>query len=465
MIIKLQSLKYSAIACLLASNFCLAQTNKQEIPAQIDLNAVESWMVKELGDAKVKDFQSDLILTKKQVSQAAQDLQKAYKQAAIESGWDKNILANQKFVEGMNPQIQATNFEQDDKKMPYTVVVRGERPKNGYPLFISLHGGGMYSGKEKLNSPHGWDVNTREWQTQIQFAMGGIYEPAGVYFIPRMADDTLGRWWHPFNIKIFKRAIKLTALFNDVDLNKVYMMGVSQGGYGTCHLAPFMADYLAAAGPMAGGMMTETENLRNLPFRSDIGENDTMYDRIKLAKELHAKLDENRSNDPEGYINELNIQAGRGHGISYRETPNWLVKHTRDPYPSKIVWRCFAKNDHYASDFYWLSLTDTPNKGEFQLSAEIDRKTNSVNLTAKEVILADEASKADAERPLKSSDIIVHLNDKLIDLDKEVIINVNGKQLFKGMVERKLQNMVNNLAQRGDINYAFPAQVTINLKK
>jgi poly(3-hydroxybutyrate) depolymerase len=79
-----------------------------------------------------------------------------------------------------------------------------------------------------------------------------VDKPAGLYLLPRMAAGRMGRWWHKHNIDIFTRMIRHAILFNEVDPNRVYIMGISQGGYGSCHLAPFLADLFAGAGPMDG---------------------------------------------------------------------------------------------------------------------------------------------------------------------------------------------------------------------
>jgi len=77
--------------------------------------------------------------------------------------------------------------------MPYAVVLRGTQAgPDRRALFISMHGGG---GDGKQPGPHTWEVNTREFQAQIQFA-SRLYRADGVYCIPRMADDRLGRWCH-----------------------------------------------------------------------------------------------------------------------------------------------------------------------------------------------------------------------------------------------------------------------------
>ena len=449
-----------AFSCgLIAQNEAPAKPAKP--PVQKDKNA--EWFTNALK-GKTSTPAPSKVLTAEEVTNTLPQLLASYKKAAITQGWDKQLMKNPPVFDGKGrPKVSAAILEQDGKKMPYTIIVRGEKPKNGYPLFISMHGGGKYHGEEKVG-PHGWSVNSREWQTQMHFALKGIYKPAGVYFIPRMADDNLGRWWHAFNIKIFKTMISRAVLFNEVDPNRIYMMGISQGGYGSCHLGPFMADHLAAVGPMAGGMMTVTENLRNLPFRSDIGENDTAYNRIKLAKELHAKLDEHKAKDPKGFVNELAIQKGRGHGIDYSKNPVWLAKHTRNPYPEKILWRCHQKQGLYADSFYWLSLSSTPEKGEYSITATINKKSNSVEITATEIIPPADKEKESTKKPLKSSDIIVHLNDKMLDLNKVVTIKLNGKTSFKGKVERNLSTMMQNLAKRKDINYAFPASIILKAK-
>jgi hypothetical protein len=240
-------------------------------------------------------------------------------------------------------------------------------------------------------------------------------------------------------------------------------MGISQGGYGTCHLAPFMADLFAAAGPMAGGMMTVTENLRNLPFRTDIGEFDKAYDRIELAKELHALIDAHRAEDSEGYENVLAIQSGRGHGIDYSASPVWLASHTRDPYPEKIVWRCHDKDGVYRRNFYWLSLSEVPARGEYEIVASLDTARNRVIVSAEKVLPATEAGDA-SRQPLAESKLTIHLNDTMLDLDREIVVLFNEQEVFRGRLDRKRSCMLRNLAIRGDPNYAFPAEITFGNK-
>jgi hypothetical protein len=148
-----------------------------------------------------------------------------------------------------------------------------------------------------------------------------------------------------------------------------------------------------------------------------------------------------------------------------RSTPTWLAKHTRTPHPKKIVWRCHNKDGIYRDSFYWVSLTNIPKKGGYEIAAALDKSKNFVKVFAKEVILAKEKNGKSTRKPLTSSQIVVHLDDEMLDLDKEVTVMLNGKQAFKGIVKRSRGNILRNLAKRADINYAFPAEVVVGTKK
>ena len=403
------------------------------------------------------------LLEKSEVKPAQKLLWQRYKKVATRLGWNRHLLPvppAQQSNSNRPAQIKFSQLQADGMDMPYVFMRKGQKPEAGWPLFICLHGGGQYNQRD-LAGPHGWSVNNSEWQAQMKLTRR-VYKPDGLYFIPRMAHDRWGRWWMKHNIHIFTKMIKDAILFNEVDPNRVYIMGISQGGYGTCHLAPFLADQFAAAGAMAGGMMTVTENLRNLPFRSDIGEKDTMFDRINLAKKLHASLGSLKAKDPKGYENVLAIQKGRGHGIDYSLSPSWLEPHIRNPFPERVVWRCYAKDGIYRDHFYWVSLTEKPKSGEFEIVATLDKSANKVLVTAEEVQgRTGKEGEVVLRQPLTSSHVIVSLNDHMLDLDRPVTIELNGKTVFHGKVKRSRITMMQNLVKRGDINYAFPVNVEL----
>ena len=81
-----------------------------------------------------------------------------------------------------------------------------------------------------------------------------------------------------------RRLILLSYINDEIDLNRVYLIGYSAGGDGVYQMAPRLADYLAGACMMAGHPNDASPlNLINLPFSIHCGENDHAYNRSAVA--------------------------------------------------------------------------------------------------------------------------------------------------------------------------------------
>ena len=91
----------------------------------------------------------------------------------------------------------------------------------------------------------------------------------------------------------FDRIIADCVLFENVNPDRVYLMGYSAGGDGVYQLAPRMADRFAAAAMMAGHPNeTSPLGLRNLPFTLHMGGDDGAYNRNQVAADWKLKLEE-----------------------------------------------------------------------------------------------------------------------------------------------------------------------------
>lgn len=337
-----------------------------------------------------------------------------------------------------------------EHQMPF-IVLRKETsppPAAGRALYICLHGGGS---NPNSPGPHAWSVNTREWQAQTSLA-AQVYAGEGVFFIPRMADDRLGRWWHAHVQDAVDDVVRHGISAWGVDPDRVYLLGISEGAYGTQILGPFMADRFGGANAMAGGVGDDVpaENLRNLAFRTDVGEIDTMFDRVGLARKFHARMDAAREKFG-GYDNNLNVQPGKGHGIDYRPGPEWMIKHHRDPRPKTVVWTSKELDGRRRPAFYWLGLSGKDLKGDIEITAKIEG--NDIAITA---------ARPD-KSPLTGVQLSVMLDDKLVDLAKPVRVTCNGKAVSDKIAPRDLETLARTLALRGDPELAFPAKIDIDL--
>jgi len=350
--------------------------------------------------------------------------------------------------------VKPSTVKAGDYEFPYVLLAKGDKPATGWPLYICLHGGG---GNGKAKGPHTWRVNTREWQAQ-KTLFDRVYKPAGLYFIPRMADDRRGRWWHDHNQIAFEQVIEQAILFRDVDPNRVYLMGISEGGYGAIRFAGNRPDRFAATGGMAAAEPMHTsppENMRNVAMRIDIGEKDTMFDRVGLARRMGERLDELRAKDPEGYDHAVNVQAGRGHGIDYSLTPKWLAERVRNPRPKRVVWTVQKFDSRVAQQHYWVRLGAKPDDLPWFIDARFDRGDL--------VVTVERPTKDGGREPVTSGSLVILLDDRLASLNYNIDIVVNGKGLPPVKAQRSLAVMLRSLAERCDPESCYCAEVAIDL--
>ncbi|MFO0801847.1 MAG: hypothetical protein U0791_01805 [Gemmataceae bacterium] len=330
-------------------------------------------------------------------------------------------------------EVMAKLLKEDKLEMPWLVKEFGEKPKTGRSLWISLHGGGGAPKK----------VNDDQWRNQIK-----LYQPAeGIYLAPRAPTNTWNLWHEGHIDRLFTRLIEDLIVLEDVNPDRVYVMGYSAGGDGVYQLAPRMADSFAAAAMMAGHPNDASPlGLRNLPFALQVGANDSPYDRNKVAAEWGKKLDELRKADPDGYEHFVKIHEGKGHWMNLEDkiAVPWMAKFNRNPIPAKIVWKQ-AGTTH--DRFYWLAVPPGDAKGGALVEAKRDGQTI-------EILKAEGVKK-----------LLIRLDDRMLDLDKPVTVTYKGKTLFEGKAPRSEAVLKKTLAGRGDPKLMFDAEVSVELPK
>ena len=428
-----------------------------------DLSRLEQWFsLPEATRGPVPTEVTTTLDSPAAVSVAASNLWGAYKAGCTVLGWDKELPplpppleAIRAMPEADRPKAQPVMLQAGGKEMPMLLLAKGARGTNGWPLFLSLHGGGRSGVKVE---PHGARMNTSEWQAQVRLFQA-IYPP-GLYLIPRMADDNDGRWWFGYCQAIFDRAIRCAILYRDADPNRVFIMGISEGGYAAYRLGAHMADRWAGSCALAAAEPLDTsppENFRNVPFRCGIGEKDTMFDRIGLARRYFERLDELRAadGDPLAYIHLLDAQKDRGHGIEYQAGPDWMAQHTRNPWPRRVVWTVQPLHDVTRRQMYWLALDEASGKGQLFLVGLVEG--NNIRLDIRQ------EDGNGGRKPATGLRMRCYLNDTLADLNQPVRVVVNGQTVHEGRLQRRLTTLARSLNERGDPYFCFPAEVEVKL--
>ncbi len=317
-----------------------------------------------------------------------------------------------------------------EQKMPFFYTVSGQKPDAGRSLWISLHGGGA--------APPA--VNTQQWENQKR-----LYAvPEGVYLAPRAPTDT---WdlWHRNGIDVFfDRLIEDMLVFEQVDPDRVYLLGYSAGGDGVYQVAPRMADRWAAAAMMAGHPNeTSPLGLRNLPFALQVGAEDGGYKRNTVAARWERHLAELRRQDPGGYEHWVRIRPGKGHWMDREdaEALPWMAKFTRQPWPEQVVWK---QDDVLRGQLYWLAVDP----------AQVGPRA--------EIRARREGQRIDVESAA-ARQVTLLLRDDFIDLDRPIVVTSRGRTVHEGVVLRTFRTLAESLAARGDPRLMFCGRVTVTL--
>jgi poly(3-hydroxybutyrate) depolymerase len=314
--------------------------------------------------------------------------------------------------------------------MPFFYKTFGDKPAAGHSLWISMHGGG---GAPKR-------LNDSQWENQKR-----LYKlDEGIYLAPRAPTNSWNLWHEPHIDRFFGRLIEDLIVLEDVNPDRVYILGYSAGGDGVYALAPRLADRLAAAAMMAGHPNgVSLLSLRNLPIALQCGGNDAAYDRNRITKEYGEQLDQLRKDDPAGYEHFVKIYPGKPHWMNREDAVAlpWMAKFSRNPIPERVVWKQTGTS-HDRS--YWLAVP--PGTAKLDSLVIADRKGQTVEITKAEGV----------------DKLIVRFDDRMVDLDRPVTVKRDGKVLFNGTLPRTIGTMLKTLSGYGDPKLVFSAEAELN---
>lgn len=394
-----------------------------DFPGIIDANGGTA--VEELRQYIAEDVQKREPLSEQSFAQ--QPLTKEEAEEAFEILWED---MKQQIAASRQEALDARVITVDGVSMKFDYKIFGEPVEGKRSLYISMHGGGG-------TTP---EVNDQQWENQK-----GLYEPEeGIYLAPRAPSNDWNLWHKPHIDPLFDYLISTLVVLENVDPNRVYLMGYSAGGDGVYQLAPRMADRFAAAAMMAGHPNdAEPYGLRNIGFTIHMGGQDKAYNRNTVAKEWGEWLEKLQEADPEGYKHWVAIYPTYGHWMNRvdRAAVPWMAKFVRDPYPNRVVWR---QDDVTHTRFYWLGIREEDQQARATVIASYEDQTIQIEQSDVKVLK-------------------IRLNDEMVDLDQPIKVVFGEKVLFSGKVERTIETMAAALQERQDPASVFYAEITVEL--
>jgi dienelactone hydrolase len=307
---------------------------------------------------------------------------------------------------------------------PYVLYVpddyRGDEP---FPLLIVLGGG---PGKA-IPTVQGMrdSLESRGFLALFPQASGSWWEAASITALPLLLDEVL------------------QAL--NVDPNRVYLAGFSNGGTGTFLYSTLWPHRLAAAASLMGGGLPffgadppALENLRTLPFLFVHGDKDEVIPvraTLVTAKEMKRLA-------PAALV-ESHILAGRGHDIVVGGddglTLPFFESHKRDPFPRRLR---FSTRTLEFPRVFWIDIT-AKEGGRAEVEAEI-AADNTITVTTRRV-----------------SRLRLLLRRELLADDSPVVVRWNGREAFRGRFEEDCALLASSFWQARDPFLAYSFEVDL----
>jgi len=361
--------------------------------------------------------------------------------------------------------------------MRYAVSRKGTKPAEGYPLYIALHGGG--------GAPP--ELNDGQWEQMKMYYRDSVKN--GIYVAVRGISDTWNLHFMPNSYVMYDRLIENMIVFENVDPNRVYVMGYSAGGDGVYQIASRMSDRFAAGNMSAGHHNgVDPKNLFNLAFLAQVGEVDSAYDRHKATVEHFIKLNDLKEKNPEWYEHEIFVHFNKPHNFFDNDPAEtkqeviadpvkwlkeqdrakvskntnaavWLSKHKRNPLPDKVIWDLRTGASRGGVDNNGQYLWSSGKRGNTHYWLDVGELTTEELGTSEIVVSADRTQNVImVEQP--ADGLVILISSKMFNLSKSLTIKVGTKEL-QVTVEPKVKTMVKTLLDRGDPNYIFEGAVRI----
>ena len=403
------------------------------------------------------------VLTAQQLDQAEQEVWNIWKEA--NSSDIRKYLPNQTTLQISSKSSKWVLPDEFDGGNRYPAVLKfywgykGAKPNEGFPLFVYMHGSGS---KEQ------------EWATGLQLA-SSFQDGPSLYFIPQIPNvGRLYRWWQSSKQFAWERLFRLSLASGEVDPHRIYIFGISEGAYGSQRLASYYADYLAGAGPMAGGEPlpnAPVENCEHIAFSLRTGANDLDFYRKQFTQKAKEAFDKLEQMHPGKFKHRIEVIPGYGHGIDYRPTTPWLRQYARTAQPKTVHWEDYPVDNQYRKGFYNLEPLKRPTNQTERCYYEEEIKGQTIDLR----IRIPEYHTTEATEmwslPLSftrsyteatGGKIRLYLSRQLVNLDQEITVRLNGKEVYRGVLQPNYSALASSCALFGDPLRIFSAMLELS---
>ena len=317
-------------------------------------------------------------------------------------------------------------------------------PSRSLPLIVCLHGAGF-----------GGDAYLDRWQ-------------------PRLGEDYIlvcpsipgGAWWTSEAEELVLGVLSEISRIYHVDLNRVFLTGMSNGGVGTFLIGLNHADRFAALIPMASAwpvpLFPLLDNASGVPFYLIHGSRDQVMP-IWFSRKVAEYLERNGHRLVYREHDQQHPVAG-GHFFPQEELPDlihWLRDRSRQPMPQEIT---LVRDRDHPGRAYWVRIDAvSPETGSFwasQFDEDQNRRLQEGMFAHLSARISGNTIWVTTDRVLRYS---LLLEPGLVDLHQPVRVITNGQTSFEGMARPEARILLQEIRQRPDLNQQVQSVIKIQL--
>ena len=365
-----------------------------------------------------------------QLLKSAPDVAALYERLKVGPGYSSDVPTGQ---------LELSRTAPDGTVFPYVVLIPEDYDSSrAYPVEFNLHGG--------VNRPP-MAPGEPLWRQGYD----GLRDSGRIVVVPAAWDEAF--WWfdnQADNVPTILRSIKQTY---NVDDNRVYLTGVSDGGTGSYFFAFMQPTEWAAFLPYIGnpGVLQNPAGQASYPLSFDNlagkalyivnGENDPLYP----ARAVQRYID---------YMERANVEhifkviPNGGHNTAWmpEERPEieaFKRAHVRDPLPERVQWAT-NRTDRYNRN-HWLLIDELDKEGE-PGRVIVRREGNQIRVNAYYV-----------------NAFTLLLNPEEIDFSLPVTVIINDDVVHDGLVIESADTLLKWAARDRDRSMLFTAELTLRV--
>lgn len=353
-------------------------------------------------------------------------------QARIQKLWSKQRTLEKAGDQWFWPEDKKSKAQRRGR---YLVGGETKKPKG---LALALHGGGLGSGDAgSAASAYGPALTKLGW----------------VMVAPEVLEKTEHGWTDSGTEEFVLDLVDAALRTWKIDPDRVYFVGHSMGGYGSWTLGAHHADRVAAIAPSAGaptpifshagGPIVDVvegviPSLRNVfvSIYQSLDDPQVPPGPNRAAARLLGEAAQRWG----GFAHDYWEVDGRGHAEppgGHEAQLRKIAERVRTPVPERLVWQPVLR---WKRQFHWL-WWDQPVFGA-TLVADLDRAANRVRIQC--------------DKP--TDGLYVLLDGRVLDLAKDVEVEVGGQHVFRGRAVPSLATLVRT-SDHPDPKLQFVAEV------